>query len=367
MKIFILALIFGIPFYSLGQTSVTADPALQNAVFTNLSNGIILPFGLPLNGPIKLKLPLRNINTSNAIPAGSCKVKVGLGSKLVVSPTFNLLTANTSNKFLWTVTNTGGQFQLSGDLIDELPAGYSDTAIFELAGSILGNSTITINFLVTNHNTGIVLSDEDPTNNGTSSPYSIILAVLPVKLTNLFTVKDNCSLQLFFNTENEINVEKYELQIANLNDNSFLTVSTLPASNSRSYRFNAQDFTSSSDNKIVQLRIKVIDYDGRFYYSEVLTSKVDCKNLSDEYVLYPNPISRSTNEVQVESKINSFRGLYNISIFDVAGKAVMNNSITVNNNTRFKVNVQQLPAGQYVLRFISKETGVVEAIKFIKL
>lgn len=367
MKNFILALILGIPFYSLGQTSVTADPALQNAVFTNLSNGVILPFGLPLNGPIKLKLPLRNINTNSAIPAGSCKVKIGLGSKMVVSPTFNLVTANTSNKFLWTVTNTGGQFQLSGDLIDELPAGYSDTAIFELAGSILGNSTITINFLVTNHNTGIVLSDEDPTNNGTSSLYSVIAAILPVKLTNLYTVKDNCSLQLFFNTENEYNVEKYELQMAKLNDNSFSTVETLPASNSRSYHFNSQDFTTSLDNKIVQLRIKVLDYDGRFYYSDVLTSRVGCKSESDQLILYPNPISSSTNEVQVENKINSFEGVYNISIFDVAGKAVMTNSITVNNNTRFKVNLQQLPAGQYVLRFISKETGTVESIKFIKL
>lgn len=123
---------------------------------------------------ITLKIPVVNNNHGKAIPAGSAKIKIGLGSKLVLDPNTNINNTQLSNYFSWTFANNGGQVQITGDLINALPASITSVEVsFKVKALMMGNSTITANFLITNHNTAIILSDENGDNNAASLSYRV--------------------------------------------------------------------------------------------------------------------------------------------------------------------------------------------------
>ena len=155
---------------SAGQ-AVIADPAVNVMRTASTTSLPVNPTLIPLDSVITLRVPVINYNQVNALPSGSCKIKIGLGSKIMLDPAFDLAAVNTSNYFSWTAQSSGGQVQITGDLIASLPANFLDTVIFQIKSSVLGNSTITTNFLVTNHNTNTFLSDENGANNNAFISY----------------------------------------------------------------------------------------------------------------------------------------------------------------------------------------------------
>lgn len=127
---------------------------------------------VPVNRAMLLQIPVLNDNHGKAIPAGSAKIKIGLGSKLELDPTFNLNTAGLNSAFRWTSEVSGGQVMITGELINDLPASVTGaTVVFRVKATETGRSTVTANFLITNHNTAVILSDENGSNNAASLAY----------------------------------------------------------------------------------------------------------------------------------------------------------------------------------------------------
>lgn len=156
------------------RRAVIADPKLEAIQFSDLTGYVLDATNLQANQIIKMKLPVACDNHGLVLPAGSCKIKIGLGSKLVLDPGFDLNNAGMSNYFAWSISEEGGQFQITGELINALP--ISVTAVdlsFRLKVKEEGSSAITANFLITNHNTIAVLSDENASNNGTAVAYKV--------------------------------------------------------------------------------------------------------------------------------------------------------------------------------------------------
>ena len=364
MKKLFLLLFIVTPFFAVAQ-SVTADPSLDPMKITTLVSGNILVTQLPINGIIKLKVPILNRNTTNPLPSGTCKVKVGLGSKIILDPLFNLSTVNTSNYFSWTASALSGQVQITGDLIAELPANFNDTAYFDVKGVILGSSTITTNFLVTNHNTNVTLSDENGANNNASIAYTIISSPLPVTFTNIFTEKKDCSFKVYFDIENEINVSKYELEISK-DLNNFEKITTLQANNLKRYTFPNFSILEVYQANVLLARVKSIDLDGKFQYSEIkkLSGKCDSKN---ELLLYPNPVPKNINSFYIQNDYGLFNGSYIISIVDMAGKLIESKEIRLTNVARFKYDMVYMAAGQYLIKMFKKDSNSsVDVFKIVK-
>ena len=148
------------------RASVTADPELGVITLANETGFTVDPSQLLADKVISIKIPVLNDNHGQAVPAGSCKVKIGLGSKLVLDPAFNLNSNGLGSYFSWSSANVDGQLQITGDLVSPLPANITNvTVALKVKASDEGNSTITANFLITNHNNSSILSDEDGANN----------------------------------------------------------------------------------------------------------------------------------------------------------------------------------------------------------
>lgn len=331
--------------------SVIADPAVGQVVISNIANQnlpAVTPT-MPAQVVYILKLPIRNLSTVNAIPTGSAKVKIGLGSKLILNPSFNLATTNTSTYFNWSLFNNDGQYELLGDGFGmvALPANYNDTATFLIKGIILGGSTITANFLVTNHNTTVVLSDDNGTNNN-SSQYYIIVQALPVTFTGLYLTKENCGLKVRFTSENEINLSHYEVEYSN-DGVRFEKGGDVATNNTRNYTFKLHvpaNFTVGN----VYVRIKSVDNDGKFQYSEIKMLKDLCDAKANIF-LYPNPVTKNQHVLTIANKIGAFvQGKYLISLFDNSGKLLNTTQQSLQNIAEFKYKLIDLAAGNYFLR-----------------
>ncbi|MEI7735426.1 MAG: T9SS type A sorting domain-containing protein [Ferruginibacter sp.] len=156
------------------RAAVMVDPQLGAISLVNEVGFALNADAIQADDVITIKIPVISDNHGRAIPSGSSKIKIGLGSKLVIDPSFNINNAALSNYFKWTSSVAGGQVQLTGELINDLPASVREVNVaFKVKASKEGRSTITANFLITNHNTLAVLSDENGANNSSALTYRV--------------------------------------------------------------------------------------------------------------------------------------------------------------------------------------------------
>ncbi len=159
---------------SQGGLAVIADASLGRMELSDYTGYALDPANLRADQLIRLKLPVSSDNHGKALPAGSCKIKISFGSKLMLDPGFDLNNAGLGSYFRWTAAENNGQLQVTGELINTLPANVTTVDLsFGLKVKEEGNSAITANFLITNHSSTKVLSDENSANNGSAISYKI--------------------------------------------------------------------------------------------------------------------------------------------------------------------------------------------------
>lgn len=184
------------------RQAVIADAKLGQIAISDITGYQLDPNSIQQEQLINLKLPVESITHGNSLPAGTCKIKIGFGSKLVMDPGFDINSAGMESYFKWTSVVNGGQLQVTGDLVRELPANISAVNVtFRVkASGVEGKSTITANFLITNHNSTTILSDEDGANNSSYLSYNVI------KKFDLTPVVPNGNLKLsvFPNPANDV-------------------------------------------------------------------------------------------------------------------------------------------------------------------
>ena len=357
-----IILLFSLKSYS--QRSVAnADPAVDSIKITNINNTRIDEYRLALSGTYRIKIPISNKSSTDAIPPGSCKVKLGLGSKLILSPFFNLLTAATSEYFVWTSGLISGQIQIDGELKKPLPTNYLDTLSFDVVGDLVGFSTTVINFFVSNHNSTTILSDENGANNGSFLDYLVIAPVqgpVPVTFTSLSATKNNCAVSILFGAENEINVKKYDIEISK-DGVLFNKTGEIDAEKLIKYSYNFNINTAIA-SRYLYYRIKSVDYDGRFQYSQTKVIDGLC-NEPLSIKVFPNPITEQ-QFIFIKTTNGIFNGNYKVGMYDAAGKLMVTNIYHFLNAPGFNFPLTKMASGQYLLK-ISNINNAVETFTTI--
>lgn len=347
-----------------GFAQVIADPALTQVRTADILNQLIDPHALVLGEGVTLKVPVKNRAMLSGLPSGTCKIKLGLGSKMVLDPSFDLNSGTTSNYFHWTSELYAGQTQVTGDLIAPLPADFLDTATFHVRGSLLGNSTITTNFLVTNHNTDTILSDEDPTNNTSFLAYSVVGGTTPVTFTRVVAKREGCTLKVSFDAEREINVNRYEIEVSK-DAVHYVKQGQLTANNSLHYKYEVA-ITNDLQAPLLYLRIKSLDFGRGYQYSETKTVDANCEN-SIKATLYPNPVGQDVQVVTISAGTAIFKGRVVVTVFDMAGKLIWKTDIGRVNTPVIKLKTAKLAAGQYLVRLNEVNSGQSTVLMFQKL
>ncbi len=167
--------------------------------------------------------------------------------------------------------------------------------------------------------------------------------ILATKLSTFSAVSSNCAAKLNWTATIETDLKNYEIQTS-ADGNTFKTISTIAPKNPAS--LNNYNFSTASFSNKIFFRLKMVDVDGKYTFSDVVPLTVKCD--ANSVNIYPNP---STDFLQVNIDKNK---ISNVVIISAAGKTVLTTTLQFENN---KISVKALPAGLYVVKIIN-EFGV---------
>ena len=315
---------------------------------------------------IQLKIPVLNANHGQALPAGTCKLKIGLGTNLVVDQSYNLNSTALSSYFKWTVVHSSGQDQIVGDLVNALPADVKSVDVaFSVKGTVVGISTITANFLTTNHNSAILISDDDGSNNSSFLSYTVSSKKAPSTTTSIVSLENaDCAVNVAFAPDVEVNLARYEVE-ASKDGVSFEKMTSINATGNTSYN---TSFNLPTSLQVAALTVRIKSYEraGKVLYSSAKVVSGVCKRLPLQLALYPNPV-KGTEPLTIKAMSGKFDGRYKIKLLDIAGKTVAVKDITVSNVTNVQFDYGTIAAGKYILQVGNFENPKIGSLKFEKL
>jgi hypothetical protein len=341
--------VFGSFFNSFAQ--VYTDLGVDSFKVTDLSMQPTDAQLLPLNGDVILRLPIYNINGGSAVPVGTSKLKIGLGSKMVLDyPDVYAPTIAYSNYFKWTAEAplvTGGQWQIVGDPIQPIPAGFSATIDIKVKGSLEGASNFTTNYLISNHASSFPgnLSDENTWNNSTLLPYRVI-TVTPVQFKSLNLTKKRCSVQVNFTIDNELNLDHYEVEVSK-DLTVFQSVAQLAAKGKATYSTSFA-LTQQLNSPKLLVRIKSVDKNGQVKYSETKAIGGTCE-VALKMRVFPNPASGDQPAVIIATQ-GLFNGKYKVTLRDMVGQQMSTKEMPLTNAIQFNYPLTNLANGKYLLQ-----------------
>ena len=167
--------------------------------------------------------------------------------------------------------------------------------------------------------------------NGTifSNPFNC--TTVPLKLESFTGQNNACKALLNWETGIEQNVKNIVIERSEDGISFHKVGEVSPKGSNSSYSFATANISDA------YFRLKVIDLDGYYEYSEIIYIKSSC--IKDYYSISPNPTSG-------EIKISGLKNSDQVLISDMLGKFIMQFHPLANN----KLNIQSLSPGIYVLQ-----------------
>jgi hypothetical protein len=192
-------------------------------------------------------------------------------------------------------------------------------------------------------------------------PNSYPFSPLPVELVLFTGWNENTVNRLQWITASEQNTLKFEIQ-KNTGNGIWNTIGFKDAAGSSNVRitYNFNDVNPSvGDN---YYRLKIIDIDGTFSYTDVISIKLNEAVVNNFSAIYPNPTDGWLN-VEIQSTANYDT---KIAVYDIVGKKVLDKQYTLVKGVNIlKMDFANLSKGAYVIQF-NDNKGVNHSSKFIK-
>lgn len=168
--------------------------------------------------------------------------------------------------------------------------------------------------------------------------------VLPVKLKYVNAYKQRNEVELVWESAEELNLNRYEIEQLNTATNDWVTKGTVYANGGNSAaKYSYTDIPNTYGNKYLIYRLKMIDKDGGISYSYLV--KVNFEKLKAELFIQTNPVTNG--ELRYTITGLSANKKAEVSIIDYNGRLLLKNTISSLNNNTLKI--RQLPAGMYKL------------------
>lgn len=162
---------------------------------------------------------------------------------------------------------------------------------------------------------------------------------LAVEIQNFNAIKNGNQVDLTWETKSERNTERFEVERTQ-NGLNWEVVLTQPAAGTSNQQLNYFDYDLNPYWGESYYRLKMINTDGSYSYSDI--RKVTFNQNEDNIVVYPNP---ATNNLFVQLQEI---GTFEVTITDVSGKVVLQNTITTNSkNTIQTLDLSNLNNGVY--------------------
>ena len=190
--------------------------------------------------------------------------------------------------------------------------------------------------------------------------------IVPVELLAFTASVRNSEVELLWSTASELNNRGFEIERSIDNQDNFVTIGFVDGKGT-STEINYYSFTDrpqvSGVNQIYY-RLKQIDFDGTFSYTDVVNVSYD---VPAEFVLsqnYPNPFNPST-------RINYFvpqESFVSIKVYDFLGREVMTlvNDTKATGSYEMVFDASNLPSGTYFYTLIAENYSTTKKMIIIK-
>jgi hypothetical protein len=179
--------------------------------------------------------------------------------------------------------------------------------------------------------------------------------LVPVTLLDFIAKKNDESVLISWYATQETSFKKYEIE-RSTDGRTFNKIGEVEGKNLANYNFSDNDLPR---NSVVYYRLKMIDIDGRFDFSKIVSVKLN-KNLSNALV-YPNPTFDNLNIKLYQILIQHST----LTITDVTGRIVKQQQVNVN-TVNINVDVKTLAAGRYFVKIVNDNQIINESFVIIK-
>lgn len=177
---------------------------------------------------------------------------------------------------------------------------------------------------------------------------------LPVTLTAFSGSYRNNGTLLSWETESEINFDHYEIERSTDNVN-YLIVGSVPSQSlSSKSKYQYTDNLSSAMDNVFFYRLKMVDIDGKYKYSNIIMVRRDATAITG-ITISPNPIiagGAATVRLNSDARKN-----VEIRIIDASGRMVLKqqNQLTEGMNSIAFNNLGNIQSGIYTVQVVSDE------------
>jgi hypothetical protein len=201
---------------------------------------------------------------------------------------------------------------------------------------------------------------------GTVATLSELTNIVPVELLTFSGSVNNSEVRLLWSTASELNNQGFEIERSNNDADNFVTIAFVEGQGS-SAEINYYSFTDrpqvSGVNQLYY-RLKQVDFDGTFNYSNVVNVNYD---VPAEFVLsqnFPNPFNPST-------RINYFvpkESFVSIKVYDFLGREVttLANETKSTGSYELSFDASSLPSGTYFYTLIADNYSETKKMILIK-
>jgi hypothetical protein len=192
---------------------------------------------------------------------------------------------------------------------------------------------------------------------GSINSSTTIFNALPVELISFEGEREGENSFLFWSTATETNSSHFEIERME-NTNSWKNIGRVNASGYSRSRINYQFTDSEPSEGFNYYRLKMVDQDGKFEYSEIVNVYFEPKEkVSIDMSIFPNPINHRQLQFEIEGLDHPIDS--DIMIFDLMGNMVDNRSKPVFNGIHELKLSENLASGVYILR-VSTAQGVMK-------
>lgn len=322
--------------------------AVTGAVAQNVSlNMIVLNAGVvPVSGSGTLQATINATpgtgGQTNAVATGKINLQISVPSTLLISTIQNNIPAG------WTIRNNNGSVINLCNSSSTIAVNTAVNILLDLEGVSATTGAPTISGQLsfrTNCTAPGSLAGDNPSDN-TGQAGFIVAGTVPVKLTGFTAALINCKPFIKWTTEREVDFDRFEMEKAGDESFNWVMIGAVTASGNLSsknkYQFQDNDATVTA-NKIFY-RLKMIDKNGRYTYSEVLPVFVNCG--LTEINVFPNPVinkklfvSIAGSKQKTECVLLSMQG-------QVIAKTILNDGTN-------QIELPNISTGEYILSVIA--------------
>jgi hypothetical protein len=192
-----------------------------------------------------------------------------------------------------------------------------------------------------------------------------VTGVVPVELVSFTGSITQAGVRLEWNTATELNNLGFEIE-RSIEGSDFITVGFVEGhgSTTETNYYSYTDNSYFSANTILRYRLKQVDFDGIFSYSNVITVEFD---MPLEYALsqnYPNPFNPSTNIAYAIP----YDGFVDLKVYNLMGEtiAVLVNEQQPAGSYEITFNASDLPSGVYIYSLMAGEIAVTKKMMLTK-